>query len=320
MDKDIDDINGIMDEDEIKNLIHSPEDVRNAALNFMEDNPEKFSEMLRDLAHLQEPRWESPIERELRNILHTTRLVVRMQEKFGPFRVDMVLKYPYESSYGSSERIIVECDGSAYHFGLVDDFRDDQLYTYSQIPICHVVGRFINKCPELVALKIIDIFFPEMRTSEDWRANEQDYTNLLADLSYYENQLNILLRRAGLPDVRDSNFKSSFYDRTGKELYDHFECGISFQEWCIDIAPALFRHGHLKPFTLEEFTEGWIYPFQSSGFSTKEKREYLRKKFGYSSIQPYKLAEEYINLFYKGVEQENFLLLLRTYSQRTKLK
>ncbi|MCP4370551.1 MAG: hypothetical protein GY797_20925 [Deltaproteobacteria bacterium] len=98
--------------------------------------------------------FESPIETILSETLVFCGLKVNNQVEIPPYRVDMVV------SNRDNRKVIIECDGKEYHHWVVDDFRDDELWMTSRLPICHIKGEHIVQSPENCAVAIINHFFP----------------------------------------------------------------------------------------------------------------------------------------------------------------
>lgn len=102
------------------------------------------------------PSWESPIEYFLWEAFRYIGLNADTQIPFGNYRVDMVV-----SSRLNNNRAIIECDGAQYHHWLIDDFRDDELLAIANMPIAHIKGKHIMKCPENCAATVVEKWFPE---------------------------------------------------------------------------------------------------------------------------------------------------------------
>lgn len=98
--------------------------------------------------------FESPIETILSETLVFCGLKVDNQIEIPPYRVDMVV------SSRDNRKVIIECDGKEYHHWVVDDFRDDELWMTSRLPICHIKGEHIVRSPENCVVAIINHFFP----------------------------------------------------------------------------------------------------------------------------------------------------------------
>ena len=268
----------------------------------------KVFEALADIFRGSYPILDSPIEHKMWKEFIAFGLVPVTQVSAGTFRTDIVLKFPAMAMSNTSARVVVELDGKSYHHGLVDDFRDDFLYANLRIPICHVQGNFAQYAPQLTALKIVDIFFPEMRD----RANGSDlfsrYMGCFFRIVENEDVLNVFLRRAGLPPFGSRELDLRLNGRLGRHAIPEKR----------DVALALCRAKKILPFRMAEFTEGWISPWSSSEYSTYQSRLEFRQALGnaVASMHPLQLAREYARWKFTGVQKDRVLSELAAYEKR----
>lgn len=268
----------------------------------------KVFEALADIFRGSYPILDSPIEHKMWKEFMAFGLVPVTQVSAGVFRTDIVLKYPAMSMSNTSARVVVELDGKAYHHGLVDDFRDDFLYANLRIPICHVQGNFAQYSPQLTALKIVDIFFPEMRNRENGTDLYARYMGCFFRIIENEDVLNVFLRRSGLPPYGSRDLDMRLNGRLGRQATPEKK----------DVALTLCRAQKITPFRMAEFTEGWISPWGSSEYSTYQSRGEFRQAYGPSAItmRPLHLAREYAKWKYTGAQRERILGELVAYEKR----
>lgn len=261
-----------------------------------------------DWYSLHFPHFASPIEKNMWLEFTRLGLVPRTQQRAGPYKIDLVLKFPALSKHDSRQRVVVECDGKNFHHGLVDDFRDDMVYSELGLPVCHVAGNHAQYMAPWVALKIGDMFFGELRQTGPGLAQANVFLDYLKQASARIEVLNALLRRAGYPVYGSSELAAKMNGRLAPG------CKVTPEA----VVEVLFRAGCIHPFTLSEYSEGWVSPWQSSPYSTLENRAALRAALGPDarSMRPYQLAVEYARRFYSGTRRSETLVELASYSKK----
>jgi hypothetical protein len=280
-------------------FLYPPQHQAELFMEAIQNEPDKFKEKMTDWASLISPELESPIEERLWHELTNSGIVARTQVDTGSFRTDQVLKlqaYFGDAGTASKPRVIIECDGKGWHHRLVDDFRDDELYRLTRLPICHITGKSIYWSPQMCTLKIIDIFFPEVRQTANYRY-------LLIRLARSESQFNTLMRHSK--------------QNIGRSLYSASDNDDVKAHKRVQRVLDLFEKELLNQFSMQDFHEGWIYPHNSSPYSALDKREELRKSFNNQILSPRDYARHYIMRFYTGDRQRQALAELDDFLKRT---
>lgn len=99
---------------------------------------------------------ESPIERELADYIaswilyHDAEATITTQAVIGPYRADILIE-----SRGS--RLVVECDGAAYHNSIEQverDKRRDRYCVTQDIAVMRFTGREVNRDPRGCAAQV----------------------------------------------------------------------------------------------------------------------------------------------------------------------
>ncbi len=268
----------------------------------------KVFEALADIFRSSYPILDSPIEHKMWKEFLAFGLIPVTQVPAGVYRTDLVLKFPAMAMLNTPARVVVECDGRSYHHGLVDDFRDDILYASFKIPICHVHGNFAQYSPQLTSFKIVDIFFPEMRSRLPGTDLYERYMRCFYRIVEDENVLNVFLRRSSLPPFGSKDLDVRLNGRLGRSTTPGKK----------NVALALCRAQKKAPFKMSEFTEGWIAPWGSSEYSTRADRQAFMAERGIQAngLRPLPLAKEYAKSKMTGPQRERTLAELFYYEKR----
>ena len=105
----------------------------------------------------------TPIEEKLLNALNTNNLSYQPQVRIGRYTVDFLVTL-------ENKKVIVECDGKAYHDPVKDRERDKVLASEGY-PICHFSGAEIvadvEKCIEVIKKRLDYETFPAYEVDDD---------------------------------------------------------------------------------------------------------------------------------------------------------